>query len=118
MSSRLRVCASTDLVRGVVKVVDLAPELYGTPREAMVLRDRAGVARAYVNRCQHLPVPLDGGSRDFLGPDGVHLLCGTHGALYRPEDGLCVEGPCETELLEGLTVVETAGEIVLEDPLG
>lgn len=118
MSARLRVCASGQLVRGTVKVVELANEPDGTPREAIVLRDRAGVARAYVNRCRHLPVPLDGGSRDFLGPDGAHLLCGTHGALYRPEDGLCVEGPCESERLEGLVLVEALGEISIEDPLG
>ncbi len=118
MSARVRVCATHELVRGIVKVVDLARDVDGTPREAMVLRDRAGVARAYVNRCMHLSIPLDGGTRDFFEPGGELLLCGTHGALYRPEDGFCVAGPCENESLEALVVIETEGELSVEDPRG
>jgi len=95
--------------------VPLAPDAEGRPREAIVLRDGRGVPRAYVNLCKHLPIPLDAGSRDFIAVDGTHLLCGTHGALYRREDGLCVDGPCEGESLDALELVDDDGQLVLLD---
>ena len=30
----------------------------------------------------------------YLTREGDLILCGTHGALFRPDDGLCVGGPC------------------------
>jgi nitrite reductase/ring-hydroxylating ferredoxin subunit len=57
----LRIAAGSalDLQRDEVRVVKLPPEHGRYPREALVLRDRNGVLRAYLNRCQHLPIPLD-----------------------------------------------------------
>ena len=90
----------------------------GSPRQAIVLRDQAGVLRAYVNRCRHLPIPLDGGSQRFFDDSGDLLMCGTHGALYRREDGLCVEGPCRGLSLRPLPVSEDPdGTIWIEDAL-
>lgn len=87
-----------------VRVVPLPSDDLGRPREALIVRAPDGTLRAYLNRCRHLPVPLDGGSRQFLSRDGEHLLCGTHGALYRLDDGFCVEGPCEGESLIALPI--------------
>lgn len=109
------VCEATELARGVVRTVRLVPDAHGLPRQAIVLRDREGRLRAYVNLCRHLPIPLDAGSGDFLAPDDVHIVCGTHGALYRPEDGLCIEGPCEGMFLYPLDVRDNDGRIELYD---
>ena len=106
---RVAVCETESLVTGVPRMVSLGRDERGRPREAIVLRDRDGVARAYLNLCRHLPIPLDGFSRQVLAPDGVHLRCGTHGALYRPEDGACVAGPCQGKSLEPLPLDEDAG---------
>lgn len=85
---------AADIVEGIARVVPLPPDAAGLRREAIVLRDREGELRAYLNRCQHLPIPLDAGSRAFFGPDGRHLVCRTHGAAYQLHDGMCVAGPC------------------------
>jgi nitrite reductase/ring-hydroxylating ferredoxin subunit len=100
--SELRVFAGSlaALKRGEVRAVALprSSSAWGSPAivplEALVVRDTAGVAHAYLNRCRHLPIPLDA-SRRYLSRRGEHLECKTHGALYRFEDGMCVEGPCE-----------------------
>jgi nitrite reductase/ring-hydroxylating ferredoxin subunit len=74
------------------------------PRTAIVLVDESGYARAYVNRCKHIPVPLDAGGGKVLSPFGPFLECRTHGARYRLSDGYCFEGPCEGESLDAIEV--------------
>ncbi|MFO0693358.1 MAG: Rieske (2Fe-2S) protein [Polyangiales bacterium] len=96
--------ALSELDQGRVVARPLGRDAEGRPFEALVLRDVAGRVRAYRNLCQHIPLPLDGGSKSYLDATGGFLLCGLHGALYRREDGLCVRGPCEGESLEDLDV--------------
>jgi nitrite reductase/ring-hydroxylating ferredoxin subunit len=40
-------------------------------------------------------------------------LCQYHGALYRPDDGICVAGPCVGSRLRQLPVTVIDGEIWL-----
>jgi nitrite reductase/ring-hydroxylating ferredoxin subunit len=102
----IRVAAGPEagIATGRVRVVHLPRATNGTPREALLLRDQAGTLRAYLNRCEHLPVPLDAGGRKFLSSDGAYLQCQTHGARYRLVDGYCVVGPCAGRALEALTI--------------
>lgn len=94
-----------------VKAVPLPRLADGKPREALVLLTHDGTPRAYLNRCRHIPIPIDGGSKQYLTHDGEFLLCGTHGALYRRDDGMCVAGPCLHLALERLEVAEEQGVI-------
>lgn len=110
---QVRVCARNEIQRGEVRVVPLPRGEDKRPREALVLVGSDGEPRAYLNRCRHLPIPIDGGSRRFLTEDGEHLLCGTHGALYRPDDGVCVAGPCLHLALEALPILEENGVLFL-----
>lgn len=106
---QIHVCARGELVGNVVKAVQLPRGSDGRPREALVLLGSDGEPRAYLNRCRHLPVPIDGGSKQYLTRDGEHLLCGTHGALYRRDDGVCIAGPCQKLALEKIPIVEENG---------
>ncbi|MDB4985076.1 MAG: Ferredoxin subunit of nitrite reductase and ring-hydroxylating dioxygenase [Myxococcaceae bacterium] len=106
---RLPVCARAELTGDVVKAIALPKDAQGRPREALVLLGSDGLPRAYLNRCRHLPVPLDGGSKQYLTRGGEYLLCGTHGALFRRDDGMCIAGPCLNLPLESLTLVEHEG---------
>ena len=76
----------------------------GKDREEGFLIRRKGKLYAYVNRCRHVSLPLDFGDNDFFTEDGRYLLCKNHGALYAPETGLCVAGPCAGDSLEALPV--------------
>jgi nitrite reductase/ring-hydroxylating ferredoxin subunit len=102
-----------ELVVGEVAVVPLPRSATGIPREALLLRLPSGELRAYLNRCQHLPIPIDSGSRQFLSDDRRHLVCLTHGARYRIEDGFCVAGPCSGQALEGLEIAREGDELVV-----
>ena len=84
-------------------------------REVLVLRDSDGAVHAYRNLCKHLPILLDAGSRKYLSADGTELLCNTHGARYRREDGFCVFGPCAGASLDRVIVVVEGDELLVVD---
>jgi nitrite reductase/ring-hydroxylating ferredoxin subunit len=54
-----------------------------------------GEVIVYENVCRHIPISIDYGDNRFFTPDGQHIICQTHGAMYDPKTGLCVRGPCE-----------------------
>lgn len=59
----------------------------------MVIR-RGAAVYAYRNACPHIGTPLDFVPGQFLDVTRTHILCSTHGALFRIEDGYCISGPC------------------------
>jgi nitrite reductase/ring-hydroxylating ferredoxin subunit len=61
---------------------------------------RGAELHVYVNRCPHVGTPLDWTPDEFLDHEGRHILCSTHGALFRIDDGYCVAGPCSGDALE------------------
>lgn len=73
-----------------------------------------GRVYAYVNQCQHLPVELDWNHGQFFDKDGVFLICATHGALYQPDHGRCVAGPCQGAALTALSVLERDNQIYIQ----
>ncbi|GAB4376843.1 MAG: Rieske (2Fe-2S) protein [Kiloniellaceae bacterium] len=67
--------------------------------ELLVFVVRQGdTAYGYRNACPHQGTPLDwGGFTDagrFVSADSGNILCATHGAEFRVEDGFCLWGPC------------------------
>lgn len=108
------ICARQDLEeggRGVRFEVTRAGEV----QPAFVIR-YAGKARAYLNRCGHIPVELDYQPGDFFDASRLYLVCATHGALYDPATGACLGGRCNGRGLSPLPVVEEGdGIYLLED---
>jgi nitrite reductase/ring-hydroxylating ferredoxin subunit len=82
-------CPLTDLPLGVA--IGFAPGLL-----AIRLADCVMV---YLNACPHLGVPLDWLPGKFMSADGRNLVCATHGAEFRPSDGVCLRGPCRGDSL-------------------
>ena len=72
-----------------------------------------GKAYAYVNQCAHVAVELDWNQGDFFSNDKDYLVCATHGAHYRPDNGFCVMGPCKGKSLKMLAVIEQNQEIII-----
>jgi len=67
----------------------------------------------YRNRCPHTGVSLDWMPDRFLDRHGARIVCATHGARFRIDDGLCVDGPCVGERLAAVAVAVAGGRIVL-----
>ena len=83
-----------------------------------VLVNYEGKFHAYVNRCRHMTTPLDFIRSQFFTADGRYLECLTHGAVYEPETGLCVGGPCPGLALYRLPVMIDHGEVLVSCPAG
>jgi nitrite reductase/ring-hydroxylating ferredoxin subunit len=68
---------------------------------------------AYENRCPHRGTTLDWAPDRFMTEDSTHLQCATHGALFRLEDGVCVQGPCLGQALTALCIERVDGQVWL-----
>lgn len=71
-------------------------------------------ARAYRNVCPHAAIPLDRDGESLLSADGLFLVCRNHEAVFRPEDGRCVAGPCEGESLTPLNLARSGAGWALD----
>ena len=86
------------------------------PFRGFVVRRGQGVW-AYRNFCAHAGHPLNWKPHAFLTRDGAHIICASHGALYEPDTGLCVAGPCPGKTLRALPVEIRDGEVWVGVPV-
>ncbi len=84
------------------------------PIPAFVIRFE-GAVHAYLNRCAHMMLQLDWDDAEFFDTSKEHLICSNHGALYDPQTGNCVNGPCYGASLPAIEVSEIDSNIVLVD---
>ena len=112
---------SRDLIEQRVASVDELPEgcskkftltCDGQQVEGFVINYRGGFY-AYLNRCCHIPMPMDWFENQFLSEDGRFIICATHGATYDPATGECVAGPCPGEYLERLPLQVVDGAVLV-----
>lgn len=73
-----------------------------------------GKVYAYLNRCVHMPIELDWRPGKFFDGEGMLLICSSHGAIYAPDTGECLGGPCIGSLVP-LDVEEREGSVVLKE---
>ncbi|WP_199052101.1 Rieske 2Fe-2S domain-containing protein [Aquitalea sp. ASV15] len=106
------ICASTDLQdsgRAVRFTLDGAD---GKPLSALALRYQ-GRVYGYINACRHIPIELDLQDGNVFDLSGQYLVCSMHGALYLPNNGRCVGGPCRGHSLQALPLHEADGQVWL-----
>jgi nitrite reductase/ring-hydroxylating ferredoxin subunit len=70
----------------------------------------------YVNYCPHAGTPLNWSGDRFMTFDKKYILCATHGAEFRIEDGHCIAGPCTGDWLAPLDLRLEDGNLVLTHP--
>jgi len=82
--------------------------LEGAMFRGFVVR-RGEVVAGYIDSCPHVGAPLALTPTAYLTRAGDHIICATHGALFRPEDGKCVAGPCVGRSLRPWAVALSEG---------
>ncbi|MGH8781503.1 Rieske (2Fe-2S) protein [Paraburkholderia sp.] len=100
----VRICAADELVDGGT-AVRRAATFAGSDAVVFFVR-YGGDAYGYLNRCAHMPMELDWVEGQFFESSGLYLMCATHGAIYEPDTGKCVGGPCRGGRLRALRVDE------------
>ncbi len=111
MSAR-RLCAEADIKEGEGRGFVFGG---GTEREAVFVIRWKGALHGYRNSCPHVGTPLDWPENRFFDSDGDYLMCGTHGAVFRPEDGQCIDGPCQGHALTRVAIKVESGEVFFLD---
>jgi nitrite reductase/ring-hydroxylating ferredoxin subunit len=77
-----------------------------------VVRRGEGVF-GYVNQCPHYSLPLNHRPDRFLTRSGDKIMCTQHLALFRIEDGACLDGACEGRSLDPVPVAVRDGQILI-----
>lgn len=90
-----KLCELQDLKEGDSKGFKLEGE------RLLALR-KNGEVYVYRNLCPHQGVSLEWVPDQFLDVDKAFIQCATHSALFRIENGLCVQGPCQGDSLEAV----------------
>jgi nitrite reductase/ring-hydroxylating ferredoxin subunit len=103
------ICASSAVLEGGKGV--RFPVIAGNYETTGFVVRYNGVAHGYLNRCAHVPIELDWAEGEFFESSGLYLMCSTHGAIYSPESGHCVGGPCRGGRLRTIIVSERDQQI-------
>ncbi|HEY0181544.1 MAG TPA: Rieske 2Fe-2S domain-containing protein [Rhodopila sp.] len=98
------------LIAGVPTLVRLSPA-----KSVILLRLADGTLVAWRNACPHMGIELDWEPRRLLSRSGRYLQCTGHGALFEPDTGRCIRGPCAGEALIRVPL-RIQGDTVLLDP--
>jgi len=97
-SKLIPLCRSTDLQEcGLAVSFDVLYQ--GQSCWAFAVRFQ-GEVHAYLNRCSHVAMEMDFQPNRFFDATGQWLICATHGALYAPDTGRCMNGPCRGALIK------------------
>jgi nitrite reductase/ring-hydroxylating ferredoxin subunit len=51
----------------------------------------------------------------YMNAAGTLITCHAHGALFLPDTGLCIQGPCRGQSLTGLAMeIDSQGEVFVQ----
>jgi len=72
-----------------------------------------GKFAAYLNRCPHTGVNLNWQPNQCFDFTEQYLVCSVHGALFQPDDGKCIYGPCLGQSLKSISLEIESGNIFI-----
>lgn len=109
-SAAVRLCALAELPVGGARGFDPL----GCGHDTIFAVRRGGSVRVWADRCPHHGTPMAWRKDAYLNAAGDRIVCAAHGALFEPDTGLCVQGPCLGESLRALPCMLTDdGELLL-----
>lgn len=102
-------CALADLADGQALPFEAGDAADPLP---IIVARRGDTVHAYLNRCPHFQIPLNVGRG--INTFRHHLLCANHYAVFRFEDGYCIDGPCMGSSLTAVPIEISAGRVTFE----
>lgn len=109
--ARTRLCTLTDIPDGDSHGLSVPN---GDRWLSLLLVRRGTDVFVYRNSCPHEGDRMEHGRGQFLDESKQRILCASHGAVFRIEDGVCIEGPCEGERLSAFAATVEDGEVFIE----
>jgi nitrite reductase/ring-hydroxylating ferredoxin subunit len=87
--------------------------VFGPDHEAfrMFVVRRGHEVFGYVNVCPHFSLRLNYRANQFTTRDG-EILCSMHFALFRLDDGVCIDGACPGRALDPVPVAIAPGGVL------
>lgn len=110
LANRIPIVAASELSEGMSHLFTFVKD--DERYEAFVIRF-GGQIRAYLNLCPHAGEPIATKNQSAFNSDKRYLLCREHFALFDPDTGKCVSGPCPIADLHKLSIVQQDGMICL-----
>lgn len=116
LEERVVLCRLDEIADGGAKALAAA---VGGKQQPLVAVRRGNEAWVYRNCCPHFSVPLDYNPGEFCTYQRQLIMCAHHSAMFRFEDGLCVDGPCTGARLQTVACKVENGALVLtsDDPV-
>ena len=78
---------------------DWASVPLGEHGQRLLMIRQSGQALLFLNRCPHAGHALELISGEIWNANRTKLVCSSHHARFRLEDGKCVSGPCKGDYL-------------------
>nr|WP_100549912.1 MULTISPECIES: Rieske 2Fe-2S domain-containing protein [unclassified Pseudomonas] len=111
----IQLCALDQVPNG--GALGLEATLQGQPAALIAVRWGEQV-RVYRNRCPHFSIPLDYQPGLFCTYRNQLLMCAHHGAMFRFDNGDCIDGPCEGARLDSVRAYQQDGSLWLAEIQG
>ncbi len=83
----------------------------GQQRRYLIVTRRHGQLKAWLNICPHQGRALNWAPDQFLTDERGQLVCAVHGAVFEPDEGRCVSGPCLKASLRAVAIGEEDGKV-------
>ncbi len=107
----ITLCQLDDIADGGALGLAEHRQLHGAGLVAVRQNEQVWV---YINRCPHFSVPLDYRPQEFCTYRGKILMCAHHSAMFRFEDGYCIDGPCKGGQLESVPTRWVQDRLVMD----
>ncbi|MCV6604182.1 MAG: Rieske (2Fe-2S) protein [Porticoccaceae bacterium] len=109
MREQIKLCHLEDIPDGGSK------EFYPSGEALFAVR-REGRVFVYRNCCPHTGMPLNWVPDQFLNLEKTYIQCAVHAAIFQPDTGYCVAGPCSGESLQAIPSDIKNGSVFIHLP--
>jgi len=100
MSNRIKLTEINQLNKAECLTLEVPFE--GCVNDVLVICYEMNNFAVYLNQCPHTGVNLNWQPNQCFDISEQYLSCSVHGALFRPNDGQCIYGPCRGQSLKPL----------------